>query len=467
MLTHRQRWTLALTSLGSFVVVLDFLVVSTALTAIRDDLHASIGDLEWTVNAYTLTFAVLLMSAAVLGDRLGRRRVYAAGLGLFAIASAGCALAPGIGVLVAARAVQGVGAAIVMPLALGLLNSGFPPERRGWAMGMYGSVTGMGAVLGPIVGGAVTQGLAWQWIFWINVPIGLLAIPFVLTKLDETAVVRRRLDPVGVVLCSAAALGLVWGLVRTDSVGWGDAQVVAPLTLGAACVLAFALWERRFDSPMIPPRLFGSREFTAGGVAIFCLNGSLSGAVFFTAQFLQAGLHHDPLAAGLRLLPWGVVPFVVAPFTGRLADRLGGRPLVVAGIALWAVGMLWLGIVASTTVSYWELCIPMVISGFGFSVAIPAVTRSVVGMVATADVGTASGAYTTMRQLGGAFGIAILSAFFTGDGGFTSISPAYSAVLFAAAGVAFVGVISAVLMREPLSRRAGRRADRRATAGVA
>jgi EmrB/QacA subfamily drug resistance transporter len=467
MLTNRQRWALALTSLGSFVIVLDFLVVSTALTAIRDDLHASIGDLEWTVNAYTLTFAVLLMTAAVLGDRLGRRRVYAAGLGLFALASAGCALAPNIEALIAARAAQGIGAAVVMPLALGLLNSAFPPQRRGWAMGMYGSVTGMGAVLGPIVGGAVTQGLAWQWIFWINVPIGLLAIPFVLTRLDETPAARRRLDPVGVVLCSAAALGLVWGLVRTDSVGWSDPQVVVPLILGLGCIVAFAVWERRSASPMIPPRLFGSREFTAGGVAIFCLNGSLSGAVFFTAQFLQVGLHHGPLAAGLRLLPWGIVPFVVAPFTGRLADRLGGRPLVVAGIALWGVGMLWLALVASTHVSYWELCIPMVISGVGFSVAIPAVTRSVVGMVAAADVGTASGAYTTMRQLGGAFGIAILSAFFAANGGFSSIGRAFSAVLFAAAGLASVGVVSAILMRERLSRRAGRRADQRATADFA
>lgn len=450
MLTHRQRWALALTSLGSFIVVLDFLVVSTALTAIRDDLHASIGDLEWTVNAYTLTFAVLLMSAAVLGDRLGRRRMYAVGLGLFAVASAGCALAPGIGVLIAARAVQGIGAAIVMPLALGLLNSAFPPELRGWAMGIYGSVTGMGAVLGPIVGGAVTQGLAWQWIFWINVPIGLLAIPFVLNRLDEPAVARRRLDPVGVGLCSAAAFGLVWGLVRTDSVGWADAQVGVPLLLGLSCALAFALWERRYGSPMVPPRLFGSREFSAGGVAIFCLNASLSGAIFFTAQFLQLGLGHGPLAAGLRLLPWGVVPFVAAPFAGRLADRLGGRPLVVAGTALWGIGMLWMAIVASAGVAYWELCLPMLLAGIGFSVAIPAVTRSVVGTVAAADVGTASGAYTTMRQLGGAFGIAILSAFFTANGGFANIGSAFSAVLYAAAGIAFVGVVSAGLMRQPV-----------------
>lgn len=450
MLTRRQHWTLALTALGSFVVVLDFLVVSTALTAIRDDLHASIGDLEWTVNAYTLTFAVLLMSAAVLGDRLGRRRMYAFGLGLFAVASAGCALAPGVELLVAARAVQGVGAAIVMPLALGLLNSAFPPERRGWAMGIYGSVTGMGAALGPIVGGAVTQGLAWQWIFWINVPIGLSAIPFVLTRLAESAPVRRRLDPIGVVLCSAAALGLVFGLVRTDTVGWADFQTVFPLAGGTGLLAAFVAWERRFASPMIPPRLFGSREFTAGGVAIFCLNGSLSGAVFFTAQFLQAGMHHGPMAAGLRLLPWGVVAFVVAPSTGRLADRLGSRPLVVAGTALWAVGMLWLGLVAATGVPYWELCIPMTVAGIGFSVAIPAVTRSVVGTVAPGDLSAASGAYTTMRQLGGAFGIAILSAFFTAYGGYTTIGTAFSATLFAGSGLAFVGVVGAILMRQPV-----------------
>ncbi len=284
-----QGWTLALASVASFMVVLDLLVVATALSTIHRDLGASIEQLEWTLNAYTLTFAVLLMTAAALGDRFGRRRLFAVGLGLFAAASAACALAPGVGWLIAARTVQGAGAAMVMPLALALLNTAFPPQRRGWAMGIFGGVTGLAAMVGPVVGGAITQGIAWPWIFWINVPIALLAIPLVLFRVEESYGPRVALDIPGLALGTGAALGLVWGLVRGNSAGWGSPEVVAALAAGALLGPAFVAWELRARAPLLPMRLFRSRAFSAGNAAIFFLNASLTGAVFFMAQFQGSG----------------------------------------------------------------------------------------------------------------------------------------------------------------------------------
>lgn len=418
--TTAQRWVLALTAVGSFMVVLDMLVVATALTSIQRDLHASIADLEWTVNAYTLSFAVLLMTAASLGDRYGRRRMFAAGLALFSLASVACALAPNVGALVTARAVQGVGAAAVMPLALGLLNAAFPPERRGWALGIYGSVTGLAAALGPVIGGAVTQGLSWQWIFWLNVPLGLAAIPFVLTRIPESRGPATGLDLPGLLLFTPAAVGLVWALVRSDTAGWGSPEVLGTLTAGAVLTALFVRRQATARSPMLPPRLFRSPAFTAGNTVVLLLNAGMTGGIFFMTQYQQVALGQGPLAAGLRLLPWGVPPLLLATRSGALADRLGERPLVVAGMLLQAAGMGWLAAIATGDVPYWAFVVPMAMGGLGFTLAIPAVTKAVVSAGAREDIGKASGAYSTMRQLGGAFGVAVLSAAFGARGSYAS-----------------------------------------------
>ena len=369
--TRAQGWALALASVASFMVVLDLLVVATALNTIRRDLGASIGQLEWTVNAYTLAFAVLLMTAAAVGDRFGRRRVFAVGLGVFAAGSAACALAPGAGPLIAARTVQGVGAAMVMPLALALLNAAVPPQRRGWAMGIFGSVTALAAVVGPVLGGAITQGIAWQWIFWLNVPIGLLAIPLALRHLEESYGPRSALDLPGMALGTGAALGLVWGLVRGSSAGWASPEVAGTLAAGAALAVAFTGWELRARAPMLPMRLFAIRGFSAGNAVAFLMNASITGAVFFMAQFQQVGLGQDPLGAGLRLLPWGVAPFLIAPRAGRLADRIGERPLVVSGLLLQAAGFAWIAVIAAPRLAYPALLAPMMISGAGLGLAVP------------------------------------------------------------------------------------------------
>jgi EmrB/QacA subfamily drug resistance transporter len=418
--TSAQRWVLALSALASFMVVLDMLVVATALTAIQRDLGASLEELEWTVNAYTLSFAVLLMTGAALGDRYGRRRIFAAGLGLFAAASAACALATSGGALIAWRAVQGAGAALIMPLALALLNGAFPPERRGWATGIYGSVTGLAAILGPVVGGAVTQGMAWQWIFWLNVPIGLTAIPFVLMRIGESHGPAATVDLPGIVLAAGAALGIMWALVRGNSAGWGSAETVLPFIIGVVFGVAFVVWELRVRHPMLPMRLFRSRAFSAGNASIFFLNATLTGAIFLTAQFYQVAGGEGPFNAGLRLLPWGIAPFLIAPRGGALADRIGERPLIVVGTLLMAVGMGWLGLVAAPAAGYAEMVAPMIVGGIGFSLALPAVTKSVVSLVAPQDIGKASGTFSTTRQLGGAFGVAILGAVFAATGGYAS-----------------------------------------------
>lgn len=447
--SRAQLWVLGLAGVGSFMVILDMLVVATALTAIQRDLHASMADLEWTVNAYTLSFAVLLMTSASLGDRYGRRRLFAAGLGLFTLASAACALAPNVEALIAARAVQGAGAALIMPLALGLLNAAFPPERRGWALGVYGSVTALAVLLGPLLGGALTQGLAWQWIFWLNVPIGLAAIPLVLTRTKEGYGQGAALDLPGLTLFTLASVGLVWALVRSGSAGWGSAEIAGSLTAGAVFSAVFVIWQARARTPMLPLRLFRSRAFSTGNAVIFVLNASMTGAAFFLTQYQQVALHQGPLDAGLRLLPWGVGPFLLGSRTGALADRLGERPLLTTGLALHTTAMAWLALVSTEHASYASQVAPIVLSGIGLALSLPAVTKAVVGTSAPADIGKASGAFSTMRQLGGAFGVAIPATVFAAAGSYASASAfvdGFRPALAVVAGLSAIGTATAVLL---------------------
>src|SRR3954470_16032656 len=316
------KWVLALTGIGSLMAALDTLVVSTALSTIRLHLHASVQQLEWTVNAYNLSFAVLLITGAGLGDRFGRRRMYAAGLALFAAASAASALAPSVGWLIAARTLQGAGSALILPLGLALLSAAFPPEKRGAAIGIFGAITGISVATGPLIGGAIVEGLAWQWIFWINVPIGLLAIPFVLRKLDESFGPDSALDVRGLSLITGGALGIVWGLVRGNQSGWGSTEVIASLLAGAVLVVGFIAWELRAREPMLPMNLFRNRAFAAGNAAIFFTLASLFAAVFFYAQLLQTGGGYSPLQTALRLMPWTATFITIAPLAGALVDKI-------------------------------------------------------------------------------------------------------------------------------------------------
>ena len=441
------RWVLIVASVASLMVALDALVVTTALPTIRVDLGASIEQLEWTVNAYTLSFAVLLMPGAALGDRFGRRRMFAAGLGLFSLASAACALAPNVGSLIAARAVQGAGASLVMPLGMTLLSAAYPADRRARALGIFSGITGLAVLAGPVLGGAITQGIAWQWIFWINVPIGLLTIPVVLGRVGESHGPRTAADFPGLALVTGAALGLVWGLVRGNTAGWGSLEVVSSIAAGVVLGGAFVAWERRAAEPMLPMGLFASRPFSSGNAAIFFLAAALYGAVFFMAQFLQTVQHHGPLDAGVRLLPWTATLFIVAPITGARISRFGERPFAVAGLLLQAAGMGWIALIASPDVAYWRLVAPLAIAGCGVSMAMPALQNAVVGAVAPASIGQASGTFNTMRQLGGVFGIAAVVAVFTGAGSYGSgrlFSDGFTAAIGVAAGLSLLGAVASV-----------------------
>jgi EmrB/QacA subfamily drug resistance transporter len=413
-------WVVALTAIGSLMAALDTLVVSTSLSTIRQDLGASIEDLEWTVNAYNLSVAVLLITAAALGDRFGRRSFYTIGLGLFAAASAASALAPSVGFLIAARAVQGAGAALVMTLGLALLSAAFPPEKRGAAIGLSGAVTGIAVAMGPLVGGAIAEGIDWQWIFWLNVPIAVAAIPLVLSRIEESYGGDTSLDIPGLVLISGAAFTIVWGLVRGNSAGWDSLEIVGALAAGVLLVVGFVAREVRAASPMVPMRLFRSRAFSAGNGAIFLTFASLFGAVFFFAQMLQTGLGYGPLDAGLRLMPWTVTFITVAPLVGNLVDRFGERQFMVAGLSLQALGMGWIALIADSGLTYSEFVLPSIVAGVGVSMAIPSAQNSVIGSFSLEEVGKAAGANSMMRELGGVFGVAVAAAVFTGTGSFAS-----------------------------------------------
>jgi EmrB/QacA subfamily drug resistance transporter len=413
-------WVVALTAIGSLMAALDTLVVSTSLSTIRLDLGASIEDLEWTVNAYNLSFAVLLITAAALGDRYGRRSFYAIGLGLFAAASAACALAPSVGFLIAARAVQGAGAALVLTLGLALLSAAFPPEKRGAAIGLFSAVTGIAVAMGPLVGGAIAEGIDWTWIFWLNVPIGLVAIPLVLSRIEESFGGDTGLDLPGLALISAAGFAIVWGLVRGNSAGWDSLEIIGALVAGLLLLVGFIARELRAAEPMLPMRFFRSRAFSAGNAAIFFTLASLFGAVFFFAQMLQTALGYGPLDAGLRLMPWTITFITVAPVVGSLVNRFGERPFMVGGLTLQALGMGWIALIADSGLTYSEFVLPSIVAGIGVSMAIPSAQNSVIGSVALKDVGKAAGANSMMRELGGVFGVAVAAAVFAGAGSYAS-----------------------------------------------
>jgi EmrB/QacA subfamily drug resistance transporter len=433
---------LALTSMASLMVALDALVVSTALSTIRLQLHASLADLEWTVNAYVLSLAVLLLTGAALGDRFGRKRLFVAGMGLFVIGSAACALARSVGWLIAARAVQGAGAAVMMPLALALLSAAFPPAQRARALGIFGAVTGLGVVLGPLVGGAAVQGISWPWIFWINVPIGLVGVVLSRRHIRESFGPDTALDIPGLALVTGGAFGIVWALVRGNSIGWASLQTVVALAAGIAALVAFIAWELRAPAPMLPMGLFRSRPFSVGNGAIFMLWGAALGSVFFMAQFLQIGLHYNAFGTGLRLMPWGATIFIAAPMAGSRISRVGERPFLVGGLLLGAAGIGWIAVVAKPNLAYWQMVAPLVISGLGMSMTIPAAQSAVMSHVAPQHIGKASGTFTTLRQLGGAFGVAIAVAAFAGAGGYQSaqaFSDGFGPALAICAGLALLG----------------------------
>jgi EmrB/QacA subfamily drug resistance transporter len=422
------------------MVVLDSSVVVTALPRMRRDLHADLASLQWTINAYGIAFAAGIITAAALGDRFGRRLLFNIGLALFTLASAACAVAPTSAALIAARTVQGLGAAIVTPLSLTILTTTFPLHRRGLIVGIYGGLAGLAVASGPLVGGAVTQGLDWHWIFWLNVPIGTLATVLAVRLLPESHGVPARLDLAGVSLVTAGVVAIVWALVRADQVGWASPEILSALAVGSALLLAFLGWEARAAAPMVPLRLFGNRAFAMGNATTFFMSGAIFAGAFLIVQEFQFARGYSPVSTGVRLLPFFATPMVISPLAGAASDRIGRRRVMVTGLTLQALGFAWVAARGSLTTSWVELVLALLVAGIGISMALPTVPTAVLNSVAQTDMGKASGINYMAQRLGSVFAIAIGSAVFSARGNLATpatvtagFRPAlWSCVLFAA-----------------------------------
>ena len=453
----RTGWTLALVSLALFMVTLDNLVVTFALPSIRLQFHVDIASLEWTVNAYTLSFAVLLLSGAALGDRFGRRRMFVLGLGIFTLGSAAAALAPTAGALIAARVFQGAGAAVVMPLTLTLLSEAFPAGRRGVALGIWSGISGLGVALGPVIGGAVISGISWHWIFWINVPVGLVVGPLAVLRLSESRGPNGRFDIPGLVLATGGLFGIVYGLVRANAIGWGSSTVLGAMLGGAALLIAFTLWELRSPAPMLPMRFFRSRAFSATNAVSFAMYFGMFGSVFLLAQFFQTAQHYSALQAGLRTLPWTGMPILVAPVAGILSDRVGSRPLMATGLALQALALVWIDRALSPGMAYASVIVPFILAGTGMALVFAPAANAVLSAVRRHETGQASGANNAIREVGGVFGIAVLAAVFSHMGGYANpaqfVAGLQPAVLVGS-GVLAIGAIAALFVPSIASQRA-------------
>jgi EmrB/QacA subfamily drug resistance transporter len=469
-MNHQPRlwWTFAITSLALFAFTLDRLVVATALPAIRTDLGAQAADLEWTVNAYTLSFAVLLLTGGALGDRFGRRRMFTVGVAVFTAGSAAAALAPTIGTLVAARALQGTGGALFTPLTLTMLSAVTPPARRGAVLGAWGGIGGLGAALGPLAGGTLAGSAGWRVIFWLNVPLGLALIALGRLRLAESRGPRRNLDLAGVALSSAGLFGVVWAVIRAGVVGWSSIEVSAVLSGGVLLLVLFVSWEIRTPAPMLPMRFFRSRVFAACGLASLMMYSALFGALFLIAQLLQAGFGATPLQAGLRTLPMAVMPMLLAPAGGVIADRIGFRPLMICGLAAEAIALGWLAAVVTPTVAYGLLVPPLILAGAGSAVFFAPLASAMLSAVPVTEHGQASGAATAIRELAAVSGVAVLGLVFAGHGGYASHADfvgGFVPAMWLATGLAAVGVVAAAALPRAVARpraRAGDRTARRA-----
>ena len=442
--TGRPRWTFAITSAALFTFALDRLVVVTALPAIRADLDAGIEDLEWTVNAHTLTFAVLLLTGAALGDRFGRRRIFTVGLAVFTAGSAAAGLAPTIDLLLLARAVQGIGGAILTPLTLTILVAAVPPQRRGIVIGAWGGIGSLGAALGPLVGGALTATIGWQAIFWLNVPIGLVLLPLAHRQLAESFGPRHPLDLPGVALASGSLFALTWAVIHAGGHGWASGSVLLGLGAGAVGLVAFVLWQRRAPAPMLPLRFFRDRTFATASLASLLMYSAAFGALFLIAQLLQTGLGAGPAQAGLRTLPLAVMPVFLAPIGGALCDRFGNRPLMITALSLETAAFAWLALLTRPAVAYPVLLPALVLIGAGLPLFWTPIANASLGAARPHEQGQASGASIAIRELAIVLGVAALASTFAAHGGYTSPTSfvaGFTPAMWLAAALSTTGVL--------------------------
>ncbi|MCO5998061.1 DHA2 family efflux MFS transporter permease subunit [Actinoallomurus rhizosphaericola] len=457
--SRRQRQTVIITSVTAFMVGLDVLVIMVALPTLLQTLRANASGLAWTVNAYEIGFAGALLTSSALGDRYGRRAVFIAGVAVFTAGSAWCALssASGMGMLIVARAFQGIGGGTGMALGLAIVTVVTPPAKRGTAFGIWGAIMGIAVAVGPLIGGAILYFLPWQWIFWVNVPIGVTLIVLSFFSIEETKGDVRRLDLIGLIIATTAIVLLLQALIRVGSVRWYDPAMLVGLVAGIIGFFVFVRWEQRCSHPMIPLAMFRNKSFTGGCLASFALGAGLYGNAFIFTQYLELVLGANSIGVGLRLLPWVALAPFVAPVAGVLADRLGERPIVTAALAMFAAAFFTIGILVTSGQTYVTLIVPLLVAGIGVAAAFPTTATAVMRSMDPGRFAIASGVSTTIRQTGAGFGVALAVAMFSGFGGYGSgrqFFNGFGAAVYALAAITLLGVIPALIIPALKSRSA-------------
>jgi EmrB/QacA subfamily drug resistance transporter len=410
---NSKWWTLAAMCFALFMIMLDNTVINVALPSIQSDLGASISSLEWTINGYTLSFAVLLATGGRLGDILGRRRMFLLGVVLFAASSATAGLAPSSSALVMSRVTQGVGAALMMPATLSIITNAFPAAERGRAIGTWAGVSALALAIGPLLGGFLTEHVSWRAIFYLNIPVAAGAVLATLFAVRESRdeTVGREIDWAGTAVLTAGLTALVLALVEGNAWGWGSPAIIALLVSSAVLLAAFLAVESRVAAPIIQFEFLRSRNFVGASLVAFVISFAMLGMFFFMALYIQNILGYSPLEAGVRFLPTTLVIMVIAPIAGRLTDRIGPRPLIVAGLTIVSVSLFMQSAIDAST-GYSDLLVPFILMGVGIALTMSPMSTAAMNAVAEAKAGLASGLLSMSRMVGGTFGIAVLGAVF-------------------------------------------------------
>jgi EmrB/QacA subfamily drug resistance transporter len=454
---NRKWWTLGAVAFALFMIMLDNTVVNVALPSIQRDLGIGLSELEWTVNAYALTFAVLMLTGGKLADFMGRRRVFIVGLAVFTVSSLACGLATSGEMLIGARTVQGVGAALMMPATLGIISATFPVEQRGMAIGIWAGVSAMALAFGPIVGGLLTEHIHWGWIFFINVPVGVLAIVvarLVIRESRDTSA-DQRLDLPGLLVSGGALFALVFGLIEAGTYGWTSPTIASLFAVAAVGLVAFVLLERRQRAPMLDLSLFRNGTFAGANLVAMLVFLAMFGVFFFVSIYMQNVLGYSPVKAGAVFLPMTLLIMFLGPVTGKLSDRVGSRWLVTAGMILVGISLLiYSGLDADS--GFWDLFPALILGGIGMATVMPPITAAALGSVPVTKAGVGSGVLNTFRQVGGALGIAVMGAIVASQIHVGPRNPAFvdqfmdgfSTALLVGAVIAFAGaLVAAVLIR--------------------
>ena len=450
---NRKWWTLAAVAVGLFMIMLDNTVVNVALPSIRKDLGISISELEWVVNAYALTFGVLLLTGGKLADLFGRRAIFVTGLVIFTASSLWCGLAGGAESLIAARTVQGVGAAMMNPATLSIITATFPPRQRGTAIGIWAGTAALALAFGPIIGGLLTQDISWSWIFFINIPVGIAGVLGAIFLIDESKDTSReqRLDLPGLVTSGIGLFALTFGLIETNDHSWGSARVLALFAIAVAFLVAFVLLELHQRLPMLDMSLFKNATFSGANSVMFLVGLAMFGIFFYNSLFLQNVLHYGAIKTGATFLPMTVLIIFVAPIAGKLADHIGPRWLMGAGMTL-LTGALLLFATLDTQSTWWDILPGLVVGGVGMAITMAPTTAAAMGSVPVDKAGVGSAVINSMRQVGGSLGIALMGALVATAVSVTPFNPAfpdqfvegYHRALHVGAAITLVGAIIAV-----------------------